>query len=235
MRSMVILLLVPVLFFVSAQAGDQVDSLYDFMRSVRMEVGVSECSQLPDTVLIDLSQRAINYTSNDIGGVESMVRITTAEWQSMYALPDSVVRVLYSCLIMGKTTLPLIKWPPQALYKVTIEELEEEFGGDNYDLTPLAFNIWDDSIQFMPIPVRDDDTAYLKCYVEHPLVDADSSDVLLTGDFLEAAIQYTCHLVYRRLRLYNEAAAYSGLYEATGKKIKNRVVEQSIEVFEVAK
>lgn len=225
MKKIVFLILILLGFSLQVRAGTNIDSLYDFKRSVRMELNIADNSMIPDSFLIDICQRALLWTSTDCGGIEYTFTVTTVADQAFYAIPDSVVEILYATIVSNKYTKSIKSWPPSFSEEAFGSSLGEEEGEDQ---TPAAYNWWADSIQLIPVPIQVD-TVYLKSFIEHSVVSADGDDVQLKSPYIEAAVAYACHLAYRRLQEYENAAGYLAMYGG----IKNEVRAKYTRKFDI--
>lgn len=173
---------------------------------------------LPDSVLIGFAKRAILWTSTDIGGVEATFLIVTDTLQRFYAFPDTVTEILFATLVNENVTYSIKAFSP-AYYEDIFEQTALQKDGE--DQIPQAYNLWADTIQFLPTPIRVD-SVYFKCYVEHSAVTAVGDDILLRPAYIEAALEYCCYLVYKRWEEFDKAAIHRQDYEALGTKLTNR-------------
>ncbi len=196
-------------------ASTDIDTLGDFMQEVRWELYYRSNDALPDSALIGLSKRALLWTSTDIGGYEGTVLIVTDTLQRFYAMPDSVTEIMFATVVNENSTYSIKAFVPAYFEDIyDIKSLE----GEDDDQTSKAFNYWADTIQLLPTPI-DIDSIYFKCYFEHPLVDSKDDSIQLRPGFIEAAITYTCYLVYKRWGQFDKAAIYLGDYNALRAKL----------------
>lgn len=205
-------------FIVPAQASTDIDTLGDFMQEVRWILDYKSNDLLPDSALIGLAKRAITWTSIDFGGVEATFLIVTDTLQRFYAFPDTVTEILFATLVNENVTHSIKAFIP-AYYEDIFNQTILQPGTE--DQIPQAYNLWADTIQFIPTPIKVD-SVYFKCYIEHSAVTAKADDILLRPGFIEAAIQYCCYLVYQRWKIYDAAAVHLQAYEALGVKLTNR-------------
>jgi len=221
MKTRVVCLFISILLsFGVSRAGVGIDTLGDFKRELRQELNTFTNSAFPDSVQVSISARAILWTSADIGGVEQTFMVNTVDGQAMYAVPDTIVEIIESSFISYRMTANFKSWPSQYI----------EDAGDMTELSdpnepldvPFAFSYWADSIQVSPIPIRDDDSIYLKCYVEHPYISAVGDDVCLKDPFIEAALAYACHLAYRYWQEFEVAAQYKQIYDALKEDLRRK-------------
>jgi hypothetical protein len=190
-----------------------------FWRAVRLELNIDANAMLPDTVLAALSQRGILWTSSDIGGIQMGFWLATVEEQVLYAVPDSVTEIVSATTIRDLKTRDIRGgYPPfyEATYDMTFYEAPSE------DAVPLSYSLWDDSVQLFPIPIQDDDSIYFKFHIEHPVCTAGATTILLKSAYVEAAIDYTCYLVYKRLQMYDIATYYEGQYGKKKQDLRQR-------------
>ena len=196
-------------------ASTDIDTLGDFMQEVRWELRYRSNDALPDSALIGLSKRAIVWTSIDIGGVEATYLVVTDTLQRFYIMPDSITEILFATVLNENATYSIKSFVPayfEDIYQMKVLE------GEGDDQTPKAYNYWADTVQLLPTP-NGVDSIYFKCYIEHPLVDSKDDSIQLRPGFIEAAIAYTCHLVYKRWRQFDIAALYLGDYDALRAKL----------------
>lgn len=191
---------------------------------VRTETGFHSTTYLPDTTLVDFCQRALVYTSTDIGGIEMQWKFNTVARTAFYAIPDTIVEILHASLISEQITFTLKAWYPEFFSDLNeyLDGTEFTPFGEDKDEVPAAYNYWADSIQLIPIPQKVD-SVYLKCYVEYPSHDTAAGDSLhLIGSYSEAAIAYAIYLTYKRARLFDEAAAYLNRYKELKIELRTR-------------
>ena len=85
----------------SVLAGGTITTRLEFKENVRQNLDLESTADLPDTTFNDFVNRALLWTSTDIGGVQSRVRIVTVAAQPFYQFPDTVVEVLAQILYSG--------------------------------------------------------------------------------------------------------------------------------------
>lgn len=191
-----------------------------FWRDVRYELNINANAMLPDTVLAALSSRAIVWTSSDIGGVQMGFWLATVAEQALYAIPDSVTEIIATTVIKDNLTRDIRGgYPP--LFEATYKDMEG-FEAAGPDAVPIAYSLWDDSVQLFPVPVQNDDSIYFKFHIEHPVCTVGATTILLKSAYVEAAIDYTCHLVYKRLQMYDIATYYQGEYGKKKQDLRQR-------------
>lgn len=181
-------------------------------------VNCSNDDMLPDSTLIGFAKRAITWTSIDFGGVEATFLVITDTLQRFYDFPDTVTEILFATLVNENVTYSIKAFIPayyEDIFRQTALQKDAE------DQIPQAYNLWADTIQFLPTPIKVD-SVYFKCYVEHPYVDGKDDDILLRPGFIEAALEYCCYLVYKRWEEFDKAAIHLRDYEALGVKLTNR-------------
>lgn len=192
-----------------------------FWRDVRYELNINANAMLPDTVLAALSGRAIVWTSSDIGGVQMGFWLATVDEQALYAIPDSVTEVIATTAIKENITRDIRGgYPP--LFDATYPKLGGGWEAPSPSAVPIAYSVWDDSVQLFPIPRQNDDSIYFKCHIEHPVCTAGATTILLKSAYVEAAIDYTCYLVYKRLQMYDIATYYQSEYGRKKQDLRQR-------------
>lgn len=196
-------------------ASTDIDTLGDFMQEVRWELDYMSNDILPDSALIGLAKRAIVWTSIDIGGVEATYRVITDTLQQFYAMPDSIVEILFATLLNGNVVHSMKVFDPA--YFEDVFEITSLMQDDDLAV-PQAYNYWADTVQFLPTPIKAD-TVYFKCYIEHPYVDSKDDSIQLRPAYIEAAIAYCCYLSYKRWERFEVAALYMATYEALRLKL----------------
>ncbi len=223
MKTVLVILLLLVLTS-PVSASSAIDTVSDFMQAVRWIVHCSNDDMLPDSVLLGLTDRSLVWVSTDIGGIEAIYRIITAASTEFYAFPDTVTEILYATLIDDSETFSIKAFSP-AFYEDAFNKqttLESGVG----DQQPRAYNYWADTIQLLPIPINVD-TIYFKCYVEHPLTDAATDTIRLRSPYVEAALEWCCHLVYKRWQEPGPAAMHLANYEGLRAKLITRYAKPS--------
>jgi hypothetical protein len=193
------------LCFVEIRAGTRISTAADFMARVRKAVNISNTTGLPDSVLLDLSDRALLWVSTNVGGIETQFAIVTVANQAFYAVPDSLVEITYASIVSWGQTKSAVSWTPQ-FYDERFKAGKLE--GTGVDDVPSAFNFWSDTIQLMPVPTKAD-TIYFKGYLEHPAVDSSVDAVRLKPAYIEAAVTYATELVWEFLGEYDQAGIYA--------------------------
>lgn len=214
MRIILVILLLLVLV-APVWSSTDIDTLADFMQEVRWIVHCSNDDMLPDSVLIGFSQRALLWTSSDIGGIEAIYRVITDTLQQFYAMPDTIVEILFATLLNGNVVHSMKVFDPayfEDVFEITSLMQDDELA------VPQAYNYWADSVQFLPTPIKRD-TVYFKCYIEHPYVDDSADTVRLRSAYIEAALEWCCHLVYKRWQEPIPAAMHLAHYEALRQKL----------------
>lgn len=192
-------------------AGSDKILLSSFISSARMEMNISTNALLPDSVMVDFGSRALVKTASEIGGVESAFWVTMVADQMLYAIPDTVVEIIQASLISGDVIVDIRAFAPQYFneqwdmnpFKATDEQPDDR---------PVAYSLWDDTIQLYPVPVNTD-SIYFLCYIEHPVCDSVSDTVYLKSDYQEAAKSYLIYLAYKRLQEYEVADYYLKDYD----------------------
>lgn len=216
---MTILIMVLTAKMVSA-AQPAIATVADMMHAVRFQTNISSTTSLPDSQLVQFVSRGLVYTSVDIGGIETRVMLTTDTLQHFYALPDSVTKIVSATLISEGVTKSIKQYHPQ--YAEGVFGTSELEGDGEYQI-PTTYNMWGDSVQLIPSPVKVD-SIFLNCLVEHIAITtlADSTKAIAFGEgHKEAAIFYTCGLIFTRSKMYEDAAFYFALYE----KRKNELLQ----------
>jgi hypothetical protein len=215
----IMIILIPLTFFVNTYATGPITTLGTLKEGVRLELAVATSALLPDTVQTQIAQRSLLWVSTDCGGVEQTFLIKTVDGQAFYAIADTVVEILNGTMVIDNKTMSVKALLPQYFDDVfpDLDELESTNDEDN---TPIAYQRWGDSIQLMPIPIRDDDSLYLKCFVEHRLITDDSMTIQITDPYTEAIILYASHLAYRRWQDYETSALYLAMYEKKRQELR---------------
>ena len=212
-----ILFLVLMVSPVSAESG--IDTVSNFMQNVRWVVHCDNDNMLPDSVLLGFSARALHWVSTDIGGIEAIFLIESVVGTEFYAFPDTVTEILYGTFIDSNRTHSIKQFTPAFYEDAFNRQTTLDTGvGDQY---PRAYNLWADSLQLIPSPIKVD-SFYFKCFIEHPLVDAATDTIRLRSPYVEAAIEYCCFLVYQRWQDFAGAAVHLGNYEALRVKLLER-------------
>ena len=215
------LLLIVILFLPSlVSAASVMDSLLDFKINVRQQLRIHSTATLPDSEITDWSNLAILWTSVDIGGVESRIRILTVVGQPFYELPDTLVEILSQTNISLEVTKSLRAIPPQFAEEMGIST-ELVTGESNKHATPIGFSYWNDTLQVFPIPIKVD-TLYFYCYVEHKFLYHDTVDIQMRPAFVQAALWYACQSIFESMGMVAEAAIYEKKYDKAKIALRER-------------
>ena len=212
-----ILFLVLMVSPVSAESG--IDTVSNFMQNVRWVVHCDNDNMLPDSVLLGFSARALHWVSTDIGGIEAIFLIESVVGTEFYAFPDTVTEILYGTFIDSNRTRSIKSFTPSFYEDAYDRQTTLDTGRG--DQTPRAYNLWADSLQLIPSPIKVD-SFYFKCFIEHPLVDAATDTIRLRSPYVEAAIEYCCMLVYKRWEQFDKVAYYQASYDAMKVKLVAR-------------
>lgn len=186
--------------------------------SVRKKVRIWDTQQLPDSTLTTFCQEGLITASVECRGIESRFRIITDTGQTFYAIPDTVVEIVFASNVSNGVTKSIRSiWPQYFEELYTVTTLASEAGA-NSDAVPQAYKYWADSVQLIPVPIKVD-TIYFDCYVEHPLLDNDSQNVRLRGNYNDAALYLTCQKVYESLEMWDAAGRMEAMYEKKKKEL----------------
>jgi hypothetical protein len=206
---------IAILIASSAFGKSHIRTVGQMMSAVRERTGIGNTTMLPDSTLLHDVDLALNWTSIDCGGIEDSMQIISVAGQAWYAVPDTVVEILYGTIVSNGFTKQIKAWYPQYSEDEsvigkgkTIDNLGNTTGPD---ATPPFFNYWGGVMQFLPVPIQVD-TFYFKDYVEHPTVDSTADSVLLKTGYIEAALDYACHLVYQDVKEYDQASVFEKQY-----------------------
>ena len=215
-----VLLLVPI----SLSAGEVFTTNASAKSMVRYYSGVGSTELLPDSVLRLFVSTAIVNTSVEAGGVEQLVRISTVADQEMYELPDSIVAVLFTTLITSEGGTYVIRAGyPQYYDRFNLPRLgsaDDDLSLDDGSV-PNEYNYWADTLQLLPAPIHDDDTLYLKCFVEHKADTTAAGTIDFTHpDFTTAAIFLATHYALLSVDEFERATAYLNLYTTKKQELK---------------
>ncbi len=203
----------------TASAGIVVDSIGSMKAEIRYMTHITSTSLLPDSTLHSFCDRALLWTSVDVGGVELQYKFTLTAEQAFYAIPDSITEVLFATYISGNVTKSIKAWYPQFFEdQFTLSEIDVTASSE--DDIPVAYNYWADTIQLIPAPQKAD-SVYLKCFVEHSDL-ADTGSILLKPAYTEAAVLYACHLAFISVAQFEEAALFLTLYEKKKASLRER-------------
>ena len=215
------LLLIVILFLPSLAYGDAVFATFKiFKEGIKQQLRIHSTAMVPDSELTDWANLALVWTSVDIGGVESRVRIQTVIGQPFYELPDTLVEILSQTNISLEVTKSLRAIPPQFSEEMGIG-VELVTGESNKHATPIGFSYWNDTLQVFPIPIKVD-TLYFYCYVEHPALSADGDAIVLRPAFTQAAIWYACESIFSSLAMTDEATIYEKKYDKAKIALRER-------------
>lgn len=215
------LLLVVILFLPSLAYGDAVFATFKiFKEGIKQQLRIHSTVMVPDSELTDWANLALVWTSVDIGGVESRVKILTVVGQPFYELPDTLVEILSQTNISLEVTKSLRAIPPQFSEEMGIG-VELVTGDGNKHATPIGFSYWNDTLQVFPIPIKVD-TLYFYCYVEHPALSSDGDAIGLRSAFTQAAIWYACESIFSSLTMTDEAIIYEKKYDKAKIALRER-------------
>lgn len=213
MKKLLLILLLPVM--VSAQDGIVFETVEDFMNGVRNQTN-NTSNQVSDADLVELCARAILYTAETVGGVESQKMVNTVADEPFIALPAGIVQILHATLIRDDKTVTIKAWYPEFNEERGIPVGFEDGSGDTEDEFPLVYNYWADTIQLSPTPSVDDDSLYLKCYIRHDTIaiaDTATQAVELISGFAEAALFYACAIRELKADNFQVSQIYFALFE----------------------
>lgn len=217
-----LLLVLFILYFSTVSNAGVIHGTYgDIKTAVRNQIKLASTNALATASLEQFISESVMWVSVDIGGVERMIKIKTVAGQAFYAVSDSVVSIIYASVIDSATqtiTKDIRAWHPEFVeYTFNLDQLE----GTDKDQTPKAYNLWGDTIQFIPVPVKVD-TVYLKCTIEHALVDTDADSLQFSAPYVEAVVVYTCYKSMMYLGMYEDAAVYKQVYEGIKQNLLGR-------------
>lgn len=202
---LVILIFLP--FMVLAQNWATTDDMGD---AVRVQTSISSSTILTQAVLYEFVSRAVSHTSTDIGGFEMQFQIQTVAGQAFYAIPDSIIRVMYATIISNDRTKSFRAFPPQ--FSEEILSGLEFLDSSDADAVPIMYNFWADTMQVIPTAVRID-SIYLKCFINHGTIIGSTSVINLDGPYSEAAFWYACALVEDKMANFGRADRYFAIYD----------------------
>lgn len=196
-------------------------TLSSFKSDLRYQTQLRSTTILTDTALTTFCNRAIVFTSTDIGGVEYQWRVILTSGTKFYRIPDSVIQIFGATLVSNGVTKSIKAYPP--------EFVEEDFKAGaalgavqpamSQDATPRAYQYWADTLQSIPVPVKTD-SLYLKAFVRHPQITLDTATIKLKPQYQEAAMAYACYLVWRSLEQYDKADAWFASYKEIGQRLE---------------
>ena len=213
MKKLLFIILLPVM--VSAQDGVVFETVEDFMNGVRNQTN-NTSNQVSNAQLVELCARAILYTAETVGGVESQKMVNTVAGEPFVALPVGIVQILHATLIRDQMTVPIKAWYPEFNEERGIGVDFKEGSGDPEDEFPLVYNYWSDTIQLSPTPSVTDDSLYLKCYIRHDsitIADTATQAIELLPGFAEAALYYACAIRELKVRNFQISQIYFALFE----------------------
>lgn len=212
------ILLFIVLLVSAVEGAAPIRTLEEFRIRVREKTRLYSQVQLSDSILTPICREAVLATSVEVGGVEVTHTFLTSVGTAWYAIPDSVVQVLFGSIhAYGGGVYALKAWYPQFYDVFRLDELVEE--GENQ--TPVAYNYWAGVIEMLPTPVRED-TVYLKCYVEHPYLDtgASADSIRLRSGYTLAALELAAALASIEVEQWEQAALFQARYESAAEKLR---------------
>ena len=219
MKRASLLVVLLLLFPYAVNGGDLITTVDEMGERVRDLTRISSQAILPDSDLYDFCGQALLWTSVDIGGVETIVRITTVATDPYYALPDTLVDVLFAYVNTKDAETRAIKaWYPQYFDELNLPA----FVGTDKEQIPLAYNYWQDTLQLLPVPLRADDTVVFKCFVEHETAETSGAIIYLRPAYTEAALFYACHLSTVSVGMFAESEKFFALYERLKVGLKER-------------
>lgn len=215
------LLLVVILFLPSLAYGDAVFATFKvFKEGIKQQLRIHSTNMVPDSELTDWANLALVWTSVDIGGVESRVKIKTIIGNAFYILPDTLVEILFASILADSITMPLKAIYPQFSQELGIVPDLARGTTEKYAV-PVGFSYWGDSLQLFPIPQKID-TLWFYCYVEHPALSADGDAIRLKPAFTQAAIWYACESIFSSLGMSGEAIVYEKKYDKAKIALRER-------------
>lgn len=195
-------------------------TLSSFKSDLRYQTQLRSTTILTDTALTTFCNRAIVFTSTDIGGLEYQWRVPVVSGTKFYRIPDSVIQIFGASLVSNGITKSIKAYPPEfAEEDFKLSTLGAVQPGMNSDATPRAYQYWADTIQLIPIPIKAD-SLYLKGFVRHPQIMADTATIQLKPQYQEAAMAYACYLVWRSLEQYDKAEAWFASYKEIGQRLE---------------
>lgn len=207
MRIVVILLIM--LLAAATWADGILSDVGDLQWATRTTSGLYSTTSLPDSVNRDISYRALRFTSENIGGVWMRHQVISANGQRFYAIPDTIVNVVFGMLPIGNK----VKFLP--VFDPRMQLVQEELAGEGEYAKPNYVLYWNDTIQIIPTPISVD-TLSLWCFVKHPVCDTctnDTLDIEFSSGYIEAAVEYAAHLAHLSLKNHNAAMFHLELYK----------------------
>ena len=96
------------------------------------------------------------------------------------------------------------------------------FTGKSKKEIPKAYNSWADVLQLLPIPLRDDDTVTIKCYIEHQQADTAAALVRLEDPYIMTAVYYASFLSCISVDQFAKGEKFLALYDKTGAALRKR-------------
>ncbi len=206
-------------------AGASIDTFLKFKENVRQSLRLESTVSLPDTAFIDMANRALLRTSVDWGGVESRIRIITVARQEFYALPDTLVEILTQTTINNSVTKQLKQMLPHFLEDLGYATKLPSTTADP-DAVPLAYTYIDDTLQFIPVPTKADDTMWFYAFMEHEVLSADADSIRMRPAFTDVAVYKCCQFVLESLDMKEDAAYYEALYDKYGLKTRQKYLKR---------
>lgn len=191
---------------------------------VRQQLKVWDVNTLPDSTLTAICARALVDVSVTCGGVEMQFRVVTDSGDAFYPMPDSVTEILFATLVSRERTMSIKAIPPQFTEDVSPDYPIRLEGQDEYQV-PRFYNYWADTLQLISVPSKID-TLYFKCFVEHPLLSADSQDVRLRSTFGEVAFLKSCADAAASFEAFDVSTWYLNEYEKKCPKIREKYLRR---------
>jgi hypothetical protein len=211
-----LLLMILTLLTVSVWSASRISTLDDFAEAVRIQTGIHSTDMLPDSSLWDMSSQALKVVSRTVGGYEYRYRFVSAVGKNFYKIPDSIAKVLSAQILTRRGETHALKaWLPQYYDAFSLPSLDAS--SDDQTQTPVAYDVWADSIQLMPTPVSVD-TICLVTWMEHPAITTGGT-ILMEDDFTDAAVLLACGRVLQSVKLYDEAQVYLSEYKQAAQEL----------------
>lgn len=197
----------------SVKADPPFNTLNDLRHLVRQQTVLST-SLLPESTLISLCQVAVEWTSVDCGGVEGQVVVKTVEGQQFYAIPDTIVEIVSATQVGTGNTYGLVAVLPQWWEKL-YDGYHNSGTSTGEEAFVRGYHYWDDTLQLLPSPSRDNDSIILKGYVNHPDCDTSTANDTLRfkSGYDQAAFFYACYLVEYHVKMFDDGDRYMAAYE----------------------
>ena len=211
MRGLSVRTLLVLLLLAGSVLGEaSIDTLGAFTDAIRQTIGVESTALLPDSALDQIAEQSILWTSVDIGGVEAMISFYDTAGTKYYAVPDTIVSMLYAGVVAPDGSV----WSLKAWYPQFFEELGlSSTSSSSSPTTPYAYIHWADTIQLLPTPSEGDALYIFRCFVEHQDISSDGDTIRLKPAYTEAAKFYACHLACISIGRWEEAAQFKALYD----------------------